>query len=908
MNYYKGLNNREVEESRKEHGSNNLTPPKRESGWKLFFSKFKDPLIKVLLIATVLSLVTGYFEGSIVESIGIVFAILLATTISFLNEYKAGKEFDILNKINDSNLVKAIRNGGAVIQVKKTELVVGDIVVLATGDEVPADGKLLETMELKVNESSLNGESKASGKKAEDVKEFDGAYSPNYVYRGTSVSEGDGVFIVTAVGDATEIGKTARQASEITGAETPLSKQLTKLGAYIGKVGMWIAAATFLILIARDLIVGKLTLAPTVDNFAQLIEFFMIAVTLIVMAVPEGLPMSVTLSLAYSMRKMTAQHTLVRKMHACETMGAATVICTDKTGTLTQNKMKVHYCSVRMSADFAAAISVNSTAFLDDKNVIGNPTEGALLMHIAESGYDYMSLREDSVEIQRLPFSTLTKYMATLCSYKSTVVVGSAEGLSAGDKICLYIKGAPETLVGRCKICSDNKVILHKNERHFENEVTENELLGEIGKYQNKGMRSLAFAHCYLDASMAQVDIRELVEKRDFIYDGFAAIADPVREDVPAAMKECADAGIAVKIVTGDTSLTAIEIARQSGLWDMNDNPDRNCITGGDFEKLTDEEALRRIKEIKVMSRARPADKMRLVKLLQQQGEVVAVTGDGTNDAPALNYADVGLAMGSGTAVAKESSDIILLDDSFSSVVSAVQWGRSIYINIQKFIYFQLTVNVAALLTALFGPMVGIEFPLTVTQILWVNLIMDTFAAIALATEPSRKEVMKSKPRKVTDFIITKKMFRGILGYGIGFFAVSLFLLLIEKYEIGYENGSGFEVLSTNSDLTVYQLTAFFTFFVLLQYWNLFNARALGSRQSAFSQLSENKSFLIITSIILLLQVIIVEFGGKVFRTEHMSLSTLLGMFLITSAVLWIGEIKRFILRKRDVRASKKKQ
>ncbi|MCI1720896.1 MAG: calcium-translocating P-type ATPase, PMCA-type [Bacteroidales bacterium] len=887
MNYYKGLSNSEVEESRQKHGSNNLTPAKRESGWKLFFSKFKDPLIKVLLVATLLSLITGYFEGSMVESLGIVFAILLATTISFFNEYKAGKEFDILNKINDSDLIKVIRNNGVVTQIKKTEIVVGDVVVLATGDEIPADGKLLESMELRVNESSLNGESKASNKTAKEVKDFDGAYSPNYVYRGTTVSEGDGVFEVTAVGDSTEIGKTARQASEITGAETPLSKQLTKLGAYIGKVGMWIAAATFVILIARDLIVGKLTLAPTVDNLAQLLEFFMVAVTLIVMAVPEGLPMSVTLSLAYSMRKMTAQHTLVRKMHACETMGAATVICTDKTGTLTQNKMKVHYCSVRMSADFAAAISVNSTAFLDNSGVIGNPTEGALLMHITESGYDYMSLRENSVEIQRIPFSTLTKYMATLCSYNSTDVIGSAEGLSVGNKICLYIKGAPETLVSKCKMTADNKVILHKDEHHFENEVTENELLKEIGKYQNKGMRSLAFAHCYLDASQANVDIKELVESREFIYDGFAAIADPVREDVPAAMQECVDAGIAVKIVTGDTSLTAIEIAKQSGLWNDKDTPDRNCITGGDFEKLSDEEALRRIKDIKVMSRARPADKMRLVKLLQQQGEVVAVTGDGTNDAPALNYADVGLAMGSGTAVAKESSDIILLDDSFSSVVSAVQWGRSIYINIQKFIYFQLTVNVAALLTALFGPMLGIEFPLKVTQILWVNLIMDTFAAIALATEPSRKEVMKSKPRKMTDFIITKKMLKGILGYGIGFFVVSLLFLLLKKYEAGYF-----------VDLTTIQLTEFFTFFVLMQYWNLFNARALGSTQSAFSKLSENKPFLAITSIILLLQVIIVEFGGKVFRTEHLSFNLLLDLFLITSAVLWIGEIKRLILRR----------
>jgi len=900
MNYYKGLNNTEVEESRQKHGSNNLTPAKRESGWKLFFSKFKDPLIRVLLIATLLSLITGYFEGSMVESLGIVFAILLATTISFFNEYKAGKEFDILNKINDNDLVKVIRNGGQVVQIPKNKIVVGDIIILSTGDEIPADGKLLESMELRINESSLNGESKASSKRTEEVKDFDGAYSPNYVYRGTTVSEGDGVFEATAVGDSTEIGKTARQASEITGAETPLSKQLTRLGSYIGKMGMWIAAATFVILIARDLIVGKLTLAPTVDNLAQLLNFFMVAVTLIVMAVPEGLPMSVTLSLAYSMRKMTAQHTLVRKMHACETMGAATVICTDKTGTLTQNKMKVHYCSVKMCADFAAAVSVNSTAFLDASGVIGNPTEGALLMHISDSGYDYMGLRETSVNMQRIPFNTMTKYMATLCSFKTTEVAGSADGLSVGNRMCLYLKGAPETLISHCKMTADNTIILHKEiGKHFENEITEKELIDEIGVYQSKGMRSLAFAHCYLDAEEAKADIKEMVDRREFIYDGFASIADPVREDVPAAMQECVDAGIAVKIVTGDTSLTAIEIAKQSGLWGVNDTPDRNCITGGDFEKLSDAEALNRIKEIKVMSRARPADKMRLVKLLQQQGEIVAVTGDGTNDAPALNYANVGLAMGSGTAVAKESSDIILLDDSFSSVVSAVQWGRSIYNNIQKFIYFQLTVNVAALLTALVGPMVGIEFPLTVTQILWVNLIMDTFAAIALATEPSRKEVMKAKPRKVTDFIITKKMLKGIIGYGVSFFVISLLMLLGEKYEIGYESGTGLEILSTNSDLTIYQLSAFFTFFVLMQYWNLFNARALGSTHSAFYKIMDNKSFLFITSIILLLQAIIVEVGGNVFRTESLPFGLLISLFAVTSLVLWFGEIKRFIARRK---------
>lgn len=918
MNSYRGLNNEQVAESRTKYGSNVLTPAKRESWVRLFLGKFNDPLIKILLVAATVSIAIGFFseESSIIESVGIIVAIFLATFISFINEYKAGKEFDILNKLSDTTLVKVIRedeNGNSVVmQIPKTEVVVGDYVIVASGDEIPADGDICECLELKVNESSLNGESKPSTKLAEKVDKFDTAYSPNKLYRGTTVSEGDAVYKVVAVGDATEIGKTARQASEITGVATPLSRQLEKLGKMIGKVGIWIAVLTFVILCARDIILGQFT-APfwSAHNITLLIKFFMIAVTLIVMAVPEGLPMSIALSLAYSMRKMTAQHTLVRKMHACETMGATTVICTDKTGTLTLNKMQVHFCSAEVDSLFATGISCNSTAFLNGDKVIGNPTEGALLLYLQSKGFDYSAIRNEVAQIHRLPFSSQTKYMATLCAvppetmstWKGYTIGGQADGsvkdVNGVKRYFLFLKGAPEIVVSKCGICNLDK--------GRGDAFSEKDELAKIAEYQQKGMRSLSFAHYELSAedvsrlenenagksASSSALITSLLDNADFVYDGFVSIQDPVREDVPKAMAECVKAGIGVKIVTGDTSLTAVEIARQSGLWKPEDIIGINSITGPEFEKLSDGEAVERIKEIKVMSRARPSDKMRLVKLLQKSGEIVAVTGDGTNDAPALNYADVGLAMGSGTAVAKESSDIILLNDSFTSVVSAVQWGRSIYINIQKFIYFQLTVNVAALLIALVGPMVGVEMPLTVTQILWVNLIMDTLAAIALATEPSDPEVMNRKPRKIEDSIITKKMWRGIIGYGVGFFIAALVFLLADKY-FGFLCDFGADLFDGNeSGLTFPQLTLFFTLFVYMLFWNLFNARALGTSHSAFHGLAKNRSFITIATVIFILQIVIIMIGGRAFRTVPIPFWTVLVVFALTSIVVWVGEISR---------------
>lgn len=856
MRSYSGLNDAQVSQSRIKNGTNDLTPPPRESWVKLLLGKFKDPIIQLLLFATLLSFITGYFHGSIVESLGILLAVFLATFLSFINEYKAGKEFDILNKINDQTLVKVYRNS-SVHQVPKNDIVVGDVVIVSQGDEIPADGILLDSMDLSANESSLNGESQASKKTHLKVDNFHGAYSPNNLYRGTTITEGDGLMEVTAVGDNTEIGKTARQASELTGAETPLNKQLNKLSKIIGKAGFAIAGLTFMALVVRDLILGVLTFSASLDNFTIILSFFMIAVTLIVVAVPEGLAMSVTLSLAYSMRKMTAGNTLVRKMHACETMGATTVICTDKTGTLTQNKMTVQHCSAPINEDFAVMVALNSTALLEETggtfSPVGNPTEGALLLFLADHKFSYKALREQYKIVQRLVFSTERKFMATLIDKNNP------------EQLTLFVKGAPEIVINKCALSAEEK------ERN----------LIDIRKFQSKGMRCLAFATAAVPFLEGAKPIGELADESKLQYTGFVAIADPIRLDVPDAMHQCLHAGIQVKIVTGDTSLTAIEIARQAGLWQESDT-DANFIIGADFEKLSEEQAKEAVLRIKVMSRARPADKMRLVRLLQESGAVVAVTGDGTNDAPALNYADVGLAMGSGTAVAKEASDIILLDDSFASVTTAVRWGRSIYLNIQKFIQFQLTINVVALLTALTGPFIGIEFPLTVTQMLWVNLIMDTFAALALATEPSYKEVMNKKPRGIHDFIVTKVMLKNILLQGGAFLVVLLAILLW---------------FNRNNNISTYELSFFFTVFVMLQFWNLFNARTLGGCKSAFYKLRENKSFLIIAAIILLLQIVIIEIGGEFFRTESLKLTDWLIIISGTSFVLWIGEIGRWIKR-----------
>ena len=882
--YHVGLTDEQVRKSREEHGVNLLTPPKRPSLWKLYLEKFEDPVVRVLLVAALFSLIISIVENEYAETIGIIVAILLATGIGFFFEYDAGKKFDLLNAVNEETLVKVIRNGH-VQEIPRKDVVVGDIVVLETGEEVPADGELLEAISLQVNESNLTGEPVVTKTTVEADFDEEATYASNRILRGTTVVDGHGTMRVEAVGDATEIGKVARQSTEQNTEPTPLNIQLTKLANLIGKIGFSVAGLAFLIFFVKDVVLvydfsSFHTFRDWLQALQATLQYFMMAVTLIVVAVPEGLPMSVTLSLALNMRRMLSTNNLVRKMHACETMGAITVICTDKTGTLTQNLMQVHepnFYGLKNNGQLGnddlsklvmEGISANSTAFLEEEVTgekpkgVGNPTEVALLLWLNSQGCDYLALREKATVIDQLTFSTERKFMATLV--QSPLI---------GKKV-LYVKGAPEIVLGKCKdVMLDGKRVDAVEYRS----TVEAQLLN----YQNMAMRTLGFAFKIVDDAEAS-DCVSLVAENDLSFLGVVAISDPIRPDVPAAVAKCQSAGIGVKIVTGDTPGTATEIARQIGLWKP-ENTEKNRITGAAFAELTDEEALDRVMDLKIMSRARPTDKQRLVQLLQQKGAVVAVTGDGTNDAPALNHAQVGLSMGTGTSVAKEASDITLLDDSFNSIGTAVMWGRSLYKNIQRFIVFQLTINFVALFIVLLGSLVGTTLPLTVTQMLWVNLIMDTFAALALASIPPSESVMKEKPRKSTDFIITKSMRYYILGMGTAF----LVLLMGMLFWFNSEEGG----------MTTYRLTVFFTFFVMLQFWNLFNARVFGTSDSAFKGISKSYGMELIILAILGGQILIVQFGGAVFRTVPLDFMTWMTIVVSTSFVLWIGELVRLIRR-----------
>lgn len=862
-----GLSDQEVLNSREKHGTNLLTPPKRPSMWKLYLEKFRDPVIRILLIAAFFSLAIAILENEYAETIGIFFAIFLATGIGFYFEYDANKKFDLLNAVGEEIPVTVIRNG-KVKEIPRKDIVVGDIVVLNTGEEVPADGVLLEAISLQVNESNLTGELMVHKTTDEALLDEEATYPSYEVMRGTTIVDGHGIMKVERIGDATEIGKVARQATEQSDEQTPLHIQLTKLADFIGKIGFTIAILTFIIFTAKDLY-GYLSVHAITDWHGWLavarivLKYFMMAVTLIVVAVPEGLPMSVSLSLALNMRRMLKTNNLVRKMHASETMGAITVICTDKTGTLTQNLMQVYETQLddEQTDVIAEGISVNSTAFLEETGEgekpsgVGNPTEIALLLWLNKQGKNYLSLREQAEVINQLTFSTERKYMATL-----------VHSPLLQQKV-LYIKGAPEIIMGKCQLTPEQ--IAHYNA----------ELLG----YQNKAMRTLGLAYKHIPEG-ASDDCSELVNEGGMTFLGIVAISDPIRPDVPEAVHKCQSAGIGIKIVTGDTPGTATEIARQIGLWKPEDT-ERNRITGVEFAALSDAEALERVMDLKVMSRARPMDKQRLVQLLQQKGAVVAVTGDGTNDAPALNHAQVGLSMGTGTSVAKEASDITLLDDSFHSIATAVMWGRSLYKNIQRFIVFQLTINVVALASVLLGAFFGTELPLTVTQMLWVNLIMDTFAAMALASIPPSPDVMNEQPRKTTDFIITKAMRNHILGVGLCFLAVLMTLIVYIKQLPAEAVGQA--------------LTQFFTIFVMLQFWNLFNASVFGTNHSVFKDSRHALGMLSVALIILVGQILIVAFGGKVFRTEPLSFTTWIYIIAGTSVVLWVGEIYRCIQRMR---------
>ncbi len=961
-----GLTDAQVLESRQKYGENLLSPPKREPLWKLFLEKFQDPIIRILLIAAFLSLGISFVHNEYAETIGIFCAIFLSIGVAFWFEMDANKKFDVLNQVNDDTLIKVIRNGN-ICEIPKKEIVVGDVILLEAGEEIPADAKLIEAISLLVNESCLTGEPVISKTTREEEFEEDSTYPSNMVYRGTTVVDGHCTALVTSIGDATEFGKVAHEATEMSGEETPLNKQLEKLAQFIGVIGFVLAALTFSVLFIKDtffegisytlgqlgllgaaIIAGMVLLVKvwvpivydgikltgknietpkgvvegswlkwiafgaitfvalcgvgylfgvnpldpaawiSIDAAGRILQYFMVAVTLIVVAVPEGLPMSVTLSLALSMRRMLKTNNLVRKMHACETMGATTVICTDKTGTLTQNQMTVYQTNFNglanqtfgdneISSLIKEGIAVNSTAYLDFSDphkikTLGNPTEAALLLWLNSHKTNYLELRESTHVIDLMTFSTERKFMATLVNSSLT-----------GKRI-LYVKGAPEIVFSKCKnIASEDGL---KDAPAFKSRIDD-----QLLQYQNQAMRTLGFAYKEIDAN-DQTDIKQLVEK-DLTFLGIVAISDPVREDVPEAVRKCLEAGINVKIVTGDTPGTAKEVGRQIGIWKDTDT-DINIITGPEFEALSDEEAFNRVQKLKIMCRARPTDKQRLVQLLQKNNEVVAVTGDGTNDAPALNYAQVGLSMGSGTSVAKEASDITLLDDSFNSIATAVMWGRSLYQNIQRFILFQLTINVAALIIVFLGSVFGHQLPLTVTQMLWVNLIMDTFAAGALASLPPDLKVMKNKPRKNNDFIITPPMRFNILSVGIIFVAMLMGLLYLF-------NSPGF--LSSffshvpEAERVAYSLSYFFTVFVLLQFWNMFNAKAFATGRSAFAEMDKCLGFIAVAIIILIGQFLIVVFGGEVFRTVPLQLRDW-GMIIgLTSFVLWIGELVRLFQR-----------
>ena len=844
----RGLSDKEVAESRQRHGENVLTPPERTSLWRLYIDKYNDPIIKILLVAATISLGLAVIENDFVEAIGIFLAIFFATTVGFYFERDAAKRFDELTALGEEQPVKVVRNGH-VVEVPRREIVVDDIVVLGVGDEVPADGILFEAVDLQIDESTLTGEPIIS--KFVEVKHDGATYPSNLALRSTMVMNGSGKMRVTSVGDATEIGKVATKATELTAVKTPLNLQLDRLAKLISKVGSAVSVLAFVGFLGHDILTNPLWSTSEYLKMAEVVlKYFMMAVTLIVMAVPEGLPMAVTLALALNMRRMLKSNNLVRKLHACETMGAVTVICTDKTGTLTENKMQVGEMMVRNDNGLLdIAMAMNSTAELDEGKTIGNPTEAALLLWLREKGTDYAKLRQGDRIVWQLPFSTEHKYMAT---------IADMEG-----KRLLFVKGAPEIVMAHCNLTAEEQKDIQR----------------QLFDYQNKAMRTLAFAYKELPDTVAECRLKE--GDNNLTLQAIAAISDPLREEVPGAVMECQSAGIDVKIVTGDTSATAIEIARQIGIW-TDRLPDGAQITGPDFAALSDEEAFQRVTALKVMSRARPTDKQRLVNMLQKHGEVVAVTGDGTNDAPALNHAHVGLSLGSGTSVAKNASDMTLIDDSFSSIVKAVQWGRSLYRNIQRFIFFQLVVNVTALLLVLGGSMIGTELPLTITQMLWVNLIMDTFAAMALASLPPESEVMKDKPRKQTDFIINRNIAWAIGIVGLLFFGLMFGLLYY------FERVAG---------VSAEELTVFFTIFVMLQWWNLFNAKSLGSRRSAFHKFLSDRGLLFVLFIILAGQWLIVEFGGKMFRTVPLDIETWLWIILGTSPVMIVGEIVRRIRR-----------
>ncbi len=908
--YKNGLTDEQVEESRSKYGDNILTPPEKDPLWKQFLEKFQDPIIRILLIAWVLSLAVSLYQlftglegmSVLLEPLGIFVAVMLATCVGFAFELSANKKFEILNQTSDEQMVTVFRNG-QIHRIERKDVVVGDTVVIETGDEIPADGTLMEALSLRVNESDLTGEPVIRKTVIPEEFKAEATYPSNYVCRGSSVIEGHGVFVVEKVGDATEWGKVYQGAQIDNKIKTPLNEQLDKLGDSITIASYVIAGLIVVLRMVMYFGFGDGQPFAWIDFAQYLLNTLMLAVTLIVVAVPEGLPMSVTLSLALSMKRMLETNNLVRKMHACETMGAATVICTDKTGTLTKNQMSVGECQFYALASnrleetavshlIEESIALNSTAYLDYNDqkkvkVVGNPTEGSLLLWLFEQNVDYVKLRDDAHVIKQLPFTTKYKYMAT-------VVKSEVEGENV-----LYVKGAPEILMKRCPT-----VLLPQGEAEMA--AKKPEIEQQLLAYQGKAMRTLGFAYKFISEEETEhIFENGKMEREDLCFLGITGIIDPVRDDVADSIQDCLNAGIGVKIVTGDTPGTAKEIGRQIGLWKADDDESK-MITGKEFNLLTDDELRDRVAELKIMSRARPSDKERLVRLLQERGEVVAVTGDGTNDAPALNKAQIGLSMGDGTSVAKEASDITILDNSFKSIARAVAWGRSLYINIQRFILFQMTINVAACLIVLVGAMLGTASPLTVTQMLWINLIMDTFAALALASLPPDNVVMNDKPRSRKAYIITKEMASRIIGVGL-FFVVVLFGFIqyfkhcevasLAQFSLRDYFANFINFSHVNGGIDAKELSLLFTIFVFMQFWNIFNAKAFRTQQSALKGLNNCRGFLLTLLIIFVGQVLIVSFGGEMFNVVPLPLGDWIRIVGFTSLILWVGELERLVKR-----------
>ena len=916
--YRNGLTDAEVERSRSKHGDNVLTPPEKDPLWKQFLEKFSDPIIRILLIALLLSVAVSLYQlftgaanhSVLLEPLGIFVAVMLATTVGFFFELSANKKFEILNQAEDEKFVTVYRNG-LIHRIERKDVVVGDTVVIETGDEIPADGTLREAISLMVNESDLTGEPSCS--KTTDKAEFkeDATYPSNYVCRGSAVMEGHGIFVVEKVGDATEWGKVYRGAQIDNKIKTPLNEQLDKLGEGI-TIASYVIAGLIVVLRLIMYFVYPEGAFSWMDFVRYVLNTLMIAVTLIVVAVPEGLPMSVTLSLALSMKRMLETNNLVRKMHACETMGAATVICSDKTGTLTKNRMSLGDCLIYglkngipddspVGQLMSEGIALNSTAFLDYSDqqkakVIGNPTEGALLLWLFDNNVDFVRIRDNTKIVKQLPFTTKYKYMAT-------VVETTTPG-----KYVLFVKGAPEIVLKRC-------ATVMKSDGEAGIVWVRDEVEAKMLEYQNKAMRTLGFAYKYVtESELDSVFVNSKLQVEDLCFLGIVGIIDPIRDDVADSVKDCLNAGISIKIVTGDTPGTAREIGRQVGLWNDEDDPERQMITGKEFNLMTDEQLLERVGDLKIMSRARPSDKERLVRLLQERGEVVAVTGDGTNDAPALNQAQIGLSMGDGTSVAKEASDITILDNSFKSIARAVMWGRSLYLNIQRFILFQMTINVAACLIVLLGAVMGVESPLTVTQMLWINLIMDTFAAMALASLPPDHSVLKDKPRARDAFIITKEMIARIFGVGLCFVAVLFgFIQYFMHYgvdsmaEFSFSDycASYFCLHHVGGHFTPKELSLLFTIFVFMQFWNIFNAKAFHTGQSALKGLLDKdvlSGFGFTLLIIALGQMLIVSFGGEMFNVVPLPLSDWVRIVVGTSSILWLGELERLVAKLKNAK------